>query len=952
MRHKVLSTTGSTRGTAYTMSNKILTHEDKTHVVWLDQIHKTYVRTRNNKAQRWSAPVFVGDGDDNHAGAALAMDSGGYLHLVFGPHHNPIQHSVSAKPNSTARWIPQPSLGGVNATYPSMVCDKDDTLHVCYRGAFGRELPWGVMYQRKPKNGEWTEPVKLVDPEGPQAYTQFENALYLAPDGTLFLSYHIVRATEADHSQVRGMGFGVMRSKDGGRSWIPCNGEDALTLPTTPASSCVIEFDEQINVRMGNIVCSSDGTIFFTLNRREDEVQRCDAIAKARNQTFLYRWWNKQWEVIPLLPEAQKLFGDCMMSDCCSLSISDDGVLYAATTVCREGGGWADPTNEIVLFTSRNLGETFSAYKISPDDPNTSSWLPSLERATGHNKVDLPCLIYTHGEKGEGCSPDIDTEIRFVSLKPIARREEKATREAIGCAESLIGLSFTDEQRKEIQRGVETGQVLYRRLRDVDAGNSVEPPLIFLPGVSIPTCGEQEPLKLSAAEPIARPDSQEQLAFLPVTALAQLVRSREISPVELTRLYLDRLTTYGPKLKCVVTMTEDLALKQAKAAEQEIAAGHYRGPLHGIPWGAKDLLATRGIPTTWGATPFKDQVIGMDATVVERLRDAGAVLVAKLSMGALAAGPHWFGGMTRNPWNTEKDSSGSSAGPGAATAAGLVGFSIGTETLGSIVSPSNVCGIVGLRPTYGRVSRYGAMMLSWTMDKLGPLCRGVEDCAAVLHAIYGPDGKDRSVANVPFNWEPGVSLGKLRIGYLDSAFQAAKNPAAQALDTAALDTLRSLGANLKTVNVAALQDYPLRAIAMILGVEAAAAFDDETRSGELEVMKEQDKSYWPRLFRSRRTVPAVEYLRAQKVRGLMMQDVEKLMSRWDVILAPVEDGASLSAMNLTGNPEVVVPCGFVDGMPRGLRFIGKLYDEATLLAVALAYECATDWHLRHPDLQE
>ncbi len=937
MRHRTLSTTGSTRGTAYTMSNKILTHEGKTHVVWLDQIHKTYACTHSHKNRRWSAPVFVGDGDDNHAGAALTMDSEGYLHLIFGPHHNPIQHAVSAKPNSTAKWLQQPSFGGINATYPSMVCDKDDTLHVCYRGAFERERPRGLMYQRKPKDGEWTDPVKLVNPEGPQAYTQFENALYLSPDGNLFLSYHIVRATEPDHTQVRGMGFGVMCSKDGGHSWTSLSGEDVLTLPTTPASPCVIEFDENIDVRMGNVIYHA-GTPFFTLNRREGGAY----------ETFVYRWWNKRWDVTSLLPEAEKLFGDCMMSDCCSLSISDDAVLYAATTVCQQGGGWADPTNEIVLFTSRNFGETFSAYKISPEDPNTSSWLPSLERATGHNKVSVPRLIYTHGEKGEGCSPDIDTEIRFVSLKSIARREEKATREAIACAESLIGLHFTDDQRKEIQRRVETMQVRYRQLRDVDVGNNIEPPLVFLPRISTHTDEEQQPFKLSPAEAVECPDSKEELAFLPATTLARLIESREISPVELTRLYLDRLTAYGDKLKCVVTLTEDLALDQAKSAEREIMAGIYRGPLHGIPWGAKDLLATRGIPTTWGATPFKEQIIDTDATVVERLRDAGAVLVAKLSMGALATGSHWFGGMTRNPWNTEKSSSGSSAGPGSATAAGLVGFSIGTETLGSIVSPSHTCGIVGLRPTYGRVSRYGAMALSWTMDKIGPMCRGVEDCAAVLDAIYGPDGRDRSVADVPFNWNPEVSLKDLRIGYLDSAFEAVKDLNARAVDAAAMDVLRSLGVNLKPVDTTIIQDYPARATNMILAVEAAAAFDDETRSGELEVMKEQDKSHWPVAFRGCRMVSAVEYLRAQKVRSLLMQDVEKLMAQWDVILAPTEDGESLTVMNLTGNPEVVVPCGFVDGMPRGLRLIGNLYDEATLLAVALAYEQATEWHLQHP----
>src|SRR6185503_11758001 len=264
-----------------------------------------------------------------------------------------------------------------------------------------------------------------------------------------------------------------------------------------------------------------------------------------------------------------------------------------------------------------------------------------------------------------------------------------------------------------------------------------------------------------------------------VPQLAELIRTRRISSTELTKMYLDRLKRYGLKLLCVVTLTEELALKQAAAADAEIKRGKYRGSLHGIPWGAKDLFATKGIKTTWGAEPYRDQVIDYDSTVVERLTEAGAVLVAKLSMGALAQGPKWFGGVTRNPWQIDEaqtGSSGSSAGPGSATAAGLVGFSIGTETLGSIVSPSSRCGVVGLRPTYGRVSRYGAMGLSWTMDKIGPMCRGVEDCAAALSAIYGPDGKDITVGDAPFNWNPDANISPLRIGYLKTEFDGTGGP--------------------------------------------------------------------------------------------------------------------------------------------------------------------------------
>ena len=935
MKHKVLSTTGSTRGTAYTMSNKMLTHEDRTHAVWLDQIHKTYVRTYNRKTGRWGKSVFVGDGDDNHGGAAFAMDSEGYLHLAFGPHHNPLQHVVSAKPNDARRWVAQPAFGGVNATYPSMVCDAEDMLHVCYRGAFERERPWGIMYQRRPKGGDWSAPVKLVHPEGPQAYTHFANILHLAGDGTLVLAFHIVRATEADHGDTRGRGFGVMRSRDGGASWETM-AREPLMLPARPDSPCMIAFDEGINVRVGNLACAG-GTPFFTLNRREGEVA----------ETFLYRWHRDRWDAIPLLPEARVLYDGCIMSDMCSLCISDIGVMYIAGVVCEPDGGWWDRTNEIVLFTSRDYGDTFSGYRVSPQDPTWSSWLPSLERQAGHNKVETPHLLYTYGDCGEGCSPDVNTEIRFVSLEDVAQKEAKAVREAMAGAEGLSGLRFTDDQRKDVQGGVERFRARYRQLREVDVGYDVAPPTAFMPGRSVPEGGEREPFEWSPAGPVSRPGSEDDLAFLPVPALAGLIASRQISPVALTRLYLDRLTTYGEKLHCVVTLTEDLALEQARAAEAEIMKGRYRGPLHGIPWGAKDLLATRGVPTTWGATPFKAQVIDSDATVVERLRDAGAVLVAKLSLGALAQGPHWFGGMTRNPWNAEKGSSGSSAGPGAATAAGLVGFSIGSETLGSIVSPSYVCGVVGLRPTYGRVSRHGAMALSWTMDKLGPMCRGVEDCAAVLDAIYGPDGRDRSVADVPFNWAPGMSLSGLKIGYLASEFEDVKGSDERAVDQVALDALRALGADIQPVT---LPDYPAGAINIVLCVEGAAAFDDATRSGALEVMTKVDRSNWPETFRSYRMVPAVEYLRAQRVRALLMRDMEALMAQWDVILAPGTGGTSLSVTNLTGHPAALVPCGFANGMPRGMTFFGNLYDEATLLSAALAYEQATEWHLWHPEL--
>src|SRR3989442_1629235 len=352
----------------------------------------------------------------------------------------------------------------------------------------------------------------------------------------------------------------------------------------------------------------------------------------------------------------------------------------------------------------------------------------------------------------------------------------RITKDMMHNAEKLIGIELTDKQEDMALPGVNRSLDSYEAIRRIDVPLDTEPAIAFhpaLPGFHVKRAPAKVKFKFGKNEP-AQFKSVDDLAFASVPQLAELIRTRKVSSVELTKMYLSRLKKYGPKLLCVVTLTEDLAMKQAQAADDDVKRGKYRGPLHGIPWGAKDLFATKGIKTTWGAEPYRDQVIDYDATVVERLRNAGAVLVAKLSMGALAQGPKWFGGVTRNPWVPDEDrqgSSGSSAGPASATSAGLVGFSIGTETLGSIVSPSSRCGVTGLRPTYGRASRYGAMGLSWTMDKIGPICRGVEDCAAALDAIYGPDGRDMTVGGAPFNWSPEMPLDKLRIGYLKGEFE-------------------------------------------------------------------------------------------------------------------------------------------------------------------------------------
>jgi Asp-tRNA(Asn)/Glu-tRNA(Gln) amidotransferase A subunit family amidase len=526
----------------------------------------------------------------------------------------------------------------------------------------------------------------------------------------------------------------------------------------------------------------------------------------------------------------------------------------------------------------------------------------------------------------------------------------RVTKEMLQQTEKLIGLELTDAQEAMALQNASANLDRYEALRKIDVPLDTEPATLFhpaLPGKKFNTKAGK--FKFSHVD-VPAFDRIEELAFASVPQLAALIRARKVSPLDLTKMYLARLKKYGPKLNCVVTLTEELALAQAAEAEREIKAGKYRGPLHGIPWGAKDLFATKGIKTTWGAEPYRDQVIDYDATVVERLREAGSVLVAKLSMGALAQGGRWFGGMTRNPWQVDEDktgSSGSSAGPAAATAAGLVGFSVGTETLGSIISPSSRCGVVGLRPTYGRISRYGAMGLSWTMDKVGPICRSVEDCAAVLNASYGPDGRDLNVGDVPFNWQPDRPLSEMRIAYLKTEFDQQTDAERKTIYQQSLEALKAAGANLQPFE---LPKFPVGALRIILVAEAATAFDDITRSGAINQLSGQEPFDWPNTFRSSRFIPAVEYIRAQRARRLLMQQMDELMSHWDVFISPAPGSASLTITNLTGHPAICVPCGFLKGLPQSIMFTGRLYDEGAPLRVALAFEKATQWHTMHPKM--
>src|SRR5256714_583533 len=533
------------------------------------------------------------------------------------------------------------------------------------------------------------------------------------------------------------------------------------------------------------------------------------------------------------------------------------------------------------------------------------------------------------------------------------------TVDTIASAEEVAGLHFDPQERELMLDGLKRQEQLIEALHKMCLASSGSPRNKFDP---LPPGKKVAPplrraMVRSKATSRAIPSDLDELAFLPVTELSHLVRRQRVTSMQLTQMYLARLKKYDPVLRCVISLTEDRALRQAAAADAEIRRGGYRGPLHGIPWGAKDLLAVRGYKTTWGAGPFKDQVIDTDATVVQRLDDAGAVLLAKLSLGELAQGDIWFGATTKNPWKVDQGSSGSSAGPASATAAGLVGFSIGSETLGSISSPSTRCGTTGLRPTFGRVPRTGAMALSWTMDKLGPIGRSVEDCALVLDAIYGPDGKDNTVIAADYHWNADLSPKSLRIGYVKSAFDLPQTDPAdpkrtlhgtKKFDDAALDVFHRLGIGLIPVD---LPDVPYDAMRIILSAEAAAAFDELTRTDRDKELVQQGKSDWPNSFRTSRFIPAVDYVNANRVRTMAIQRWDDLMRTVDVIVTPT-GAANLSqlvATNLTGHPAVIVPNGFrEDGTPVSLTFLGGLFEEPKVLAVAKAYQDATGFHLKHP----
>ncbi|MBD3615211.1 MAG: amidase [Gracilimonas sp.] len=529
----------------------------------------------------------------------------------------------------------------------------------------------------------------------------------------------------------------------------------------------------------------------------------------------------------------------------------------------------------------------------------------------------------------------------------IQDKDAPITSEMIQNAASLIGLEFTQTERDTMIASLENTREDLQTLRALKLDNAIPPALNFNPIPAGKRFDFQQRAQVwDLPENVELPENRNDLAFYTIGELASLIKDRKISSVELTEFFLDRIERHDDKLEAVITVTRQRALEKAEQMDVELESGVYRGPLHGIPYGAKDLLAVKGYKTTWGAAPFKEQEIDETATVINKLDDAGAVLIAKTTLGALAYGDIWFGGRTNNPWNLEQGSSGSSAGSASGTAAGLFPFAIGTETLGSIVSPSTRNGTTGLRPTYGRVSRTGAMALSWTMDKVGPITRSVEDAALVFNAIYGSDGKDQTIVNLPFNYKADRDITTLKIGYLKSAFE--QDYWNKGRDSLVLETMKDLGVELIPFELPEFNAGPLR---IILTAEAAAAFDQLTLTDQDDLMQWQSPNAWPNTFRAARFIPAVEYINANRARYELIQKMDSVMQEVDVYISPSFGGGNLLVTNLTGHPSVVLPNGFTEnGHPTSITFIGDLFDEATVLTVAKSYQEATDHHKKHPPL--
>ena len=527
--------------------------------------------------------------------------------------------------------------------------------------------------------------------------------------------------------------------------------------------------------------------------------------------------------------------------------------------------------------------------------------------------------------------------------------DKTINKESIVQAENIIGLNFNDAKRDSLIESLNAHLKNYENIRGSDLSNDIYPSLLFSP---IPPGfqfnSKQNHINFAKFDNLNLPLNKEDLAWFSIGQLAELIKTKKISCVELTEYYLERIKKYSPDLHCIITLTEDYALKRASELDREIAAGKYRGLLHGIPYGVKDLFAVKGYPTTWGAVPYKGQVIDYNSTVFNKLENEGGVLLAKLSMGELAMGDVWFGAMTRNPWDITQGSSGSSAGSASSVSAGLLPFAMGTETWGSIVSPSTICGVTGLRPTFGSVSRAGAMALSWSMDKVGPICRSAEDCAIVFNAIRGKDINDPVTVHAAFNYTSKLNVKNLRVGYLKLNFN--KKYDLRDNDSLTLIKLKEIGFNLTPVEFK--PDVPLQDLSIILEAEAGAAFDLLTRNGDDDKMVRQAKDAWPNIFRASRFIPAVEYINANRLRTKLIRQLNEIMKRFDVLVVPSLEDDSQLLFNLTGHPCIAFPNGFTSkGMPTSITFVGNLYNEGIILSAANQFQLVTNFNKKHPSLK-
>jgi Asp-tRNA(Asn)/Glu-tRNA(Gln) amidotransferase A subunit family amidase len=513
---------------------------------------------------------------------------------------------------------------------------------------------------------------------------------------------------------------------------------------------------------------------------------------------------------------------------------------------------------------------------------------------------------------------------------------------------SLYDLDFTESEADSMIGNIASWKRIYVNMHKQLPPNDLAFPFAFNPapiGYKIPV--NQQKINWTIPSNVSMPANKNDLAFYSILQLASLIKNKKISSVELTRFFIDRLKKWGDTLQSVITLTEDLALQQAKQADDEIKKGIYRGPLHGIPYGLKDLFAVKGYKTTWGSTPYKDQTVDADAYVYTKLKNAGAVLCAKLSLGALAYNNKWFGGETKNPWNLQQGSSGSSAGSASSVVAGLLPFTLGTETLGSIVSPSTRCGATGLRPTFGTVSRSGAMVLCWSLDKAGPICRSAEDDAIVYYYIKGTDGKDAGAVDHAFNYDQKKDIKKLRIAYADNYFRRLPK---DAMEWKVLDAYKAMGVDVKAVEFPDSAIYQSNLVSIILNAESAAAFDELTRTNRDDLIERQDKDFWPNSFRSARLIPAVEYINANRYRSVLCQKMQEFMKDYDVVIVPTFAGNQLGITNLTGNPVVCMPMGFNPrNLPVSITLVGNLYDEASILEAAKAYQDKTGHNKKHPE---